>query len=275
MRKGDQLGSFTVLDDLGAGGMNEVYLARDVESGETVALKVLQASHVTDPNVVPRFVREAETYRKLRHPNIVRYVGSGVRDQVYFIAIEHVEGLSLASLLERSGALGVKRAMQIGGDLLRALRHAHEHGIIHRDLKPANVMISRSGEVKLVDFGVARAEDALLETRSGDLLGSYQYSSPEQNEGRSVDVRSDLYAFGLILWETLTGKRCLDAPLLEVRRRQKAEEIRSPSSLTAEVPPALDMICRRLLRYRPDERFPTAREALEELQEFLELVDLE
>jgi len=271
MKKGDQLGRFTVLEDLGAGGMGEVFLARDEKSGRDVALKVLHANYVTDANLVPRFVREAETYRRLRHPNIVGYVASGVHESTYFIAMEHVDGSSLEKLLEKSqGPLGLKRSMLVVLDLLRALRHAHEHGVVHRDLKPQNVMVSREGAVKLLDFGLARAEDALLETRTGDMLGSFRYSAPEQNAGTATDHRSDLYAVGLILYEGITGSPALDGSFLDVRRRQKAEEFRSPSSLVKEVPPALDSICRRFLRHDPGGRFQSAQEALDELKEFQE-----
>lgn len=273
MKRGEQFGSFTVLEDLGAGGMSEVFLARNEDSGEMVALKVLHASYATDVNSVPRFVREAETYRRLKHPNIVGYVGSGVRGSTYFIAMERVEGQSLDTLLGASaGPLSVRHALTIGLDLLRALDHAHGHGVIHRDLKPQNVMISSEGMVKLLDFGVARADDELLQTMGGDLLGSFQYSSPEQNRGEPVDPRSDLYSFGIIFWEMLTGQRVFPSGLLEVKRIQEAEDFRSPSSLAPEVPPMLDSVCRRLLRCRPEDRYQSAHEVLEELEDLQDML---
>jgi serine/threonine-protein kinase len=275
VRQGEQLGSYTVLEDLGAGGMGKVFLARDEVTGKKVALKVLQASYLADTSLVPRFLREAETYKRLQHPNIVRFIDSGMRDSTYFIALEHVPGESLAQVLKKAaGPLGIRQILFLCLDLLRALQHAHKHEVIHRDLKPENIIISPEGSAKLLDFGVAKSQDQLFHSTGGGLLGTFQYSSPEQSMGRQVDARADIFSFGILLWEMLTGQRAFAGGLLEVVRQQKAEALRSPSTLVPQVPPAFDAICRRLLRYAPEDRFQKISEVLEEFEDFREMARL-
>jgi serine/threonine-protein kinase len=275
MKQGDRFGRFEILDDLGAGGMGEVYRARDTDDNEFVALKLLHSQRVTNPAVVARFVREAEIYRRLRHPNIVSYVGSGVQDGVYFLAVELVKGTTLDGLIEKAGGpLDLKNATIVAIDILEALAYTHRHEVVHRDLKPGNVMVSRKGEVKLLDFGVAAADDALVETRCGDLLGSYLWSAPEQNKGLPVDHRADLYSFGLLLYYLVTGKPAFKGTLIEVRKRQDAEEFHSPSSRNKKLPPALDSICRHLMRAALKDRVQSAEEALEELRDFQDMAGL-
>lgn len=265
---GRQLGPYRVLEPLGSGGMGSIWRGENTEDGGPVAVKVLLPHVAKEGRLLPRFIREAEAYRRLEHPNIVAYVGSGCQEGTYFLVLEYVAGRTLEALLKKvGGPLGVRRSALIARDLLEALVHAHERKIIHRDIKPHNVMISRQGEVKLLDFGAAATEDRLVETGVGTVIGSYQYSAPEQNQGQQADERSDLYSLGLILWEMLTGQRALQGDsLMAITSHQVTEGIPPPSSMVPAVPGALDVLCRQLLRGRRSERLESAAEALEMLE---------
>ena len=265
---GRQLGPYRVLEPLGSGGMGSIWRGEQTDDGTPVAVKVLLPHVAKEGRLLPRFIREAEAYRRLEHPNIVAYVGSGCQEGTYFLVLEYVEGRTLEVLLRQvEGALGVRRAALITRDLLEALVHAHERKIIHRDLKPHNVMVSRDGEVKLLDFGAAATEDRLVETGVGTVLGSFQYAAPEQNQGQQADERSDLYSLGLLLWEMLTGKRALQGEsLMAITTNQLTDGIPPPSSLAPEVPGSLDVLCRQLLRGRRSDRLESAAEALEMLE---------
>jgi serine/threonine-protein kinase len=261
---GRQFGPYRVLEPLGSGGMGSIWRGERSEDSSPVAVKVLLPHVAKEGRLLPRFIREAEAYRKLDHPNIVRYIGSGCQEGTYFLVLEFVEGDTLESLQKRmDGPLGVRRAVLVARDLLEALVHAHGQKIIHRDIKPHNIMISRHGEVKLLDFGAAATEDRLVETGAGTVLGSFLYAAPEQNQGQQADERSDLYALGLVLWEMLTGERALKGEsLMAITSNQISEGIPPPSSMVLGVPSVLDVLCRQLLRARRTDRLETAEEAL-------------
>ncbi len=269
MIPGELLGKYRVLGALGAGGMGGVYLGEDAESRERVAIKAMHRDRCT-PDMLNRFVREAETIRRLQHPNIVRYVASGVKGRVYYLVLEKVEGKTLEETLASAGGpLAISHAVQVALTLLSALGYAHRSGVIHRDVKPRNVMVQADGSVKLLDFGIAVADDALVATGVGSVLGSFCYASPEQNQGQEVDERTDLYSTGLLLWEMLTGERALKGEnLLAVTSVQVTMGIPPPSSRNRAVPRALDVICGRLLEKNRTERFTHAEEAIEALQAF-------
>jgi serine/threonine-protein kinase len=275
LRRGDKLGRFIIQEDLGYGGMGGVFIGEDEQTGEAVAVKTLHARFSVDQAMVARFVREAEAYRKMNHPNVVRYLSSGLQDGIYFIVVEYVKGMSLEDIMEKvGGPLGVKRSTLVAADLLSALEHAHARNLIHRDIKPKNIMLSSKGEVKLLDFGVAAADDQLVKTRVGSILGSFRYSSPEQNQGQKVDERSDLYSLGLVYWEMLTGRRALlGESLLKVTTAQLMEGVPPPSSLNPEVPVVLDSLCGALLTKSSLDRCPSASHALDVLRPFLEGLD--
>src|SRR5262245_51657294 len=215
---GSRLGPYEVLAPLGAGGMGEVYRARDPRLGRAVAIKVLPASFSSDSHRLQRFEQEARAASALNHPNIVTVHDIGASDGVSYIAMELVDGVSLRELLT-SGPLPEKKMLEVSVQIADGLGKAHSAGIVHRDLKPENVMVSKDGFVKLLDFGLAKAVaspeangSALptaigQDTEPGTVLGTVGYMSPEQASGRPVDFHSDQFSLGSILYEMATGKR--------------------------------------------------------------------
>jgi serine/threonine protein kinase len=215
---GKQLGSYKIVSLLGAGGMGEVYQAHDTKLGRDVAIKVLPSAFVHDAERLARFQREARMLAALNHPNIATIYGLEQSDDVHYLVMELVAGQTLAERVS-AGSLGVKEALEIGGQIAEALEAAHEKGVIHRDLKPANVKVTLEGRVKVLDFGLAKAfaGDGGLDisnaptltavgTQEGRILGTPAYMSPEQARGKPVDKRTDIWAFGCVLYELLTGK---------------------------------------------------------------------
>lgn len=276
MEPGARLGRFVVDEDLGHGGMGGVYRGRDTQSGAVVAIKTLDANMVPE-KMVPRFVREAESYRKLEHPNIVAYLGSGVEGgRIYYIVLEHLRGQTLEEVIQgAAGPLPLARCLDIAEALLGALQHAHGRGIVHRDVKPQNIMVTDEGVTKLLDFGIAAADDRLVQTAIGSVLGSFCYSSPEQNQGQEIDERTDLYSAGLVFWELLTGRRAFQADnLLAVTACQVTEGVAPPSSVNPQVPAQVDVLAGGLLETNRSERPADAGEALESLRSLREVLDV-
>ena len=222
LEKGEKLGLYEILSPIGAGGMGEVYRARDAKLDRVVAIKVLPDAMTRDPERVARFEREAKLLASLNHPNIATIHGFDDANGKRFLAMEYVEGETLAQRLQ-SGAFAVEDALDIAKQMAEALEAAHEKGVIHRDLKPANVMIRPDGSVKVLDFGLAKAmaegsgttdQDprdsptiTANYTRPGVILGTAAYMSPEQARGRPLDKRTDIWSFGCVLYECLGGSR--------------------------------------------------------------------
>src|SRR5262249_32317155 len=218
---GTRLGAYEILSGLGAGGMGEVYRARDTRLGRDVAIKVMPADVANDPERLGRFRREAHLLASLNHPNVGAIYGFEEVDCRPLLILELVEGRTLAAILEGSvRPIPTEEALRIARQIADALEAAHEKGIIHRDLKPGNIMISPDGTVKVLDFGLAKSVEptsnpeismsptaALGSTQAGVLMGTAPYMSPEQFKGLSADKRSDVWAFGCVLYEMLTGER--------------------------------------------------------------------
>jgi Tol biopolymer transport system component len=258
---GAKLGNFETVELIGRGGMGEVYRARDSRLKRDVAIKVLPAELSRDPDRIARFEREARSAGALNHPNIVAVYDIGRDGDTYWIATELVAGESLAKVVER-GPLAVPKVMEIATQIADGLAAAHAAGIVHRDLKPANIMVTRGGRVKILDFGLALRQRTSQDsttidmTDEGTVLGTAGYMSPEQVRGEPVDHRSDLFSFGVILYEMLGGKRAFaGASSVEVLHAILKEE---PGELPASVPPALDRIVRRCLQKERERRFQTA-----------------
>src|SRR4029077_12897654 len=200
------LGPFKLGPKLGGGGMGVVYRATYTKTGQVVALKLLNAEMSTKPRLVARFERELTILKKLKHPNIVPCYGGGKIGEQQFLAMELVEGGSLAGLLKKRSKLPWEEVISFGLQICSALEHAHEHGIIHRDLKPPNLLLTKEGKIKLADFGIARDNDATALTAAGRTVGTFAYMAPEQIRGEpEVTFKADLYALGCVLYELLTG----------------------------------------------------------------------
>ncbi len=280
---GTRLGPYEILAAVGAGGMGEVYRARDTRLDRTVAIKVLPAHLSQQPEVRERFEREARAISALSHPHICALFDVGQHDGARFLVMEFLEGETLAARLERGG-LPTEQSLRIAIQVAEALEKAHRHGFIHRDLKPGNVMLTKSG-AKLLDFGLAKATGlaphvATLTssptvssplTAEGTIVGTFQYMSPEQLDGREADARSDLFAFGAVLYEMLTGRKAFEgksqASVIAVILEREPTPV---SSLAPMTPPALDRAVKRCLAKDPDERWQTAHDLRVELQWILE-----
>src|SRR5438270_231910 len=215
---GTRLGPYEVVAPLGAGGMGEVYRARDARLGRDVAVKILPPHLSSDPDLKARFEREARSISALSHPHICHLYDIGSQDGTDYLVMELLEGQTLAQRLER-GPLPVKQVLERGIEIAEALEKAHKNGIVHRDLKPGNIMLTKSG-AKLLDFGLAKPTGGMAAmpsasvntmskplTAEGKIVGTYQYMAPEQVEGKDADARTDIFAFGAVLYEMVSGKR--------------------------------------------------------------------
>ncbi|WP_138907379.1 protein kinase domain-containing protein [Streptomyces chryseus] len=260
-------GRYRLTHRLGRGGMAEVFAAEDVRLGRTVAVKLLRSDLAEDPTSKARFTREAQSVAGLNHHAVVAVYDSG-EDQVGgsvvpYIVMELVEGRTIRELLQNAEAPGPEQALIIVSGVLEALAYSHQHGIVHRDIKPANVIITHSGAVKVMDFGIARALHGAQSTmtQTGMVMGTPQYLSPEQALGKAVDHRSDLYATGCLLYELLALRPPFtgETPLSVVY--QHVQDIPVPPSEMSDVaPPELDGLVMRSLAKDPDDRFQSAEE---------------
>jgi serine/threonine protein kinase len=269
---GTQLGPYEIIAPLGAGGMGEVYRARDTRLERTVAIKILPASISADPLAKQRFEREAKIISGLNHPNICVLHDMGSQDGVDYLVMECVEGETLAKRLEK-GPLPLEQVLKYGAQIAEALDKAHRSGIVHRDLKPGNVMLTKSG-VKLLDFGLAKpVSEAIASgltisvsptknrplTEEGAIVGTVQYMSPEQLEGKETDARSDLFSFGAVLYEMVTGNHAFhgrsQASVIAAILEHEPKPI---SAFQPMAPPALEWLIRTCLAKDPEERIQTA-----------------
>src|SRR5713101_6414840 len=276
---GARLGPYEIVSLVGAGGMGEVYKARDTRLDRTVAIKILSSSLATDHRFRDRFDREARTISQLDHPHICALYDVGEQNGTGFLVMQYLEGETLADRLTK-GAVPLDQAFTIAIQIADALDKAHRAGIIHRDLKPGNIFLTKSG-AKLLDFGLAKASgpaiagagSALLPTTppnltaQGTILGTFQYMAPEQIEGQEADARTDIFAFGAVLYEMVTGKTAFTgrthASLISSILKDDPRSIVELQPLT---PPLLDHIVCRCLAKDPDERWQSARDLARELR---------
>jgi len=268
---GRQLGDYRLLRRLGRGAMAEVYLAEQCSLGRQVAVKVLRRELASDQTYIQRFQREARAAAALVHANIVQIHEVGRIDQVHFIVQEYVQGHNLRQWITRNGALDLRMALMVMWQVAAALAKAAEQGIVHRDIKPENIMLTRSGEVKVADFGLARvptSSDAVDLTQAGMTLGTPLYMSPEQVEGKPLDPRSDIYSFGVTCYHMLAGAPPFGgetALAVAVQHLKKSPE--SLENLRPDLPPGLCRIVHRMLAKAPEDRYQTPRELLRELRQ--------
>jgi eukaryotic-like serine/threonine-protein kinase len=260
-------GRYRILRKLGSGGMADVYMAEDQQLGRRVALKVLHRRFAEDEQFVERFRREASSAAGLSHPNVVAIFDRGEWDGTNYIAMELVEGRTLKEIVREKGPAPPEAAVDITLQILRAARYAHKHGVVHRDIKPHNVLIDHDGRVRVTDFGIARAGTSDI-TETGSVMGTAQYLSPEQAQGRPVDARADLYAIGIVLYELLTGQVPFDADSpVTVALKQVSEMPVPPAELVPAIPPAIDAVVMRALEKDPDRRYQSADEFIAALDE--------
>jgi hypothetical protein len=246
---------------LGSGGMATVFAATDRVLGRPVAIKLLAEKYAGDDKFVTRFQREARSAANLNHRNIVSVYDTGDTDGQHYIVMELVKGETLADLLRREGPLSPTRAARIGSAVSRALQAAHDQGLVHRDVKPGNVMITPAGDVKVMDFGIARAATDDTLTQTGIVLGTASYLSPEQSRGDPVDHRSDVYSLGCVLYEMLTGQPPFSATSpISVAYKHVNERPRPPSDINGAVPPGLEAVIMRALEKDPASRFTSAED---------------
>jgi serine/threonine protein kinase/Tol biopolymer transport system component len=277
---GKMLGHYRVGEQLGRGGMGEVHLADDLNLNRKVALKFLPEAFAADPERMARFEREAKLLASLNHPNIAAIYGLEQAEGKRFLVLELVEGETLAQGLSK-GALSVEEALGICRQIAEALEAAHEKGVIHRDLKPANVMITEGDKVKILDFGLAKAlsdetqstdlsqSPTLTEamTRPGVILGTAAYMSPEQAKGKTVDKRADIWAFGCILFECLTGKRAFEGETVTETLASVLKNEPDWQALPAMTPPSIRFVLRRCLEKEKSRRFRDAADVQIEIEE--------
>jgi hypothetical protein len=245
---------------LGEGGMAVVYRAHDETLDREVAVKILRSQFASDEDFVRRFRQEARNAAALSHPSIAPVFDTGVEGELEYIVMQLVDGPDLERVLADSGRLPVSEALRITSDVADALQAAHDNGIVHRDIKPGNILLTSQGDVRVVDFGIARALGDSRTTQPGLLLGSVQYCSPEQVLGAPIGPASDVYSLGVVLYELLTGSRPFDGPepaaVALLRLRQDPPP---PSVLAPDLPKDLDQLVLRAMERRPDDRYPSAR----------------
>jgi eukaryotic-like serine/threonine-protein kinase len=267
-------GRYEIKHVLGTGGMSSVYCAFDTLLERNVALKVLHDQYGGDEEYVERFRREARSVAQLSHPNIVTVIDRGEEDGKQFIVFEIIEGENLKELVERGGPLPVRRTLELGLEVGRALAFAHGQGLVHRDVKPQNVLLNDEGRAKVTDFGIARVLDAVGQTETGTVLGTSHYIAPEQARGEQIDAQTDIYSFGVVLYELLTGE--LPYPgdnFLTVAMKHVNDPSPSVLDRRPDTPLRLASLIERCMAKLPADRPASMDEVVRELEACLAELD--
>ncbi len=259
---------YEILEKIGAGGMSDVYKAKDQVLGRFVAVKVLKQEFAEDVNFVTKFHTEAQSAAGLQHPNIVNIYDVGSEEHVHFIVMEYVEGITLKTYIEKKGQLNYKEAISIAIQVARGIEAAHNNQIIHRDIKPQNIMISHEGKVKVTDFGIARA--ATSNTIHSDVMGSVHYTSPEQARNGFVDGKSDIYSLGIVMYEMVTGRVPYDGDTtVSIAIQHLQEEMVAPSAYAPQLPISLEKIILKCTQKSQDRRYGFMADLLVDLKRAL------
>jgi eukaryotic-like serine/threonine-protein kinase len=263
-------GRYELGGTLGEGGMATVFEGVDTVLDRPVAVKVLASRYATDTTFVQRFRREAQSAAAMNHPNIVNVYDTGSDDSTHYIVMELVEGKTLREVIAEDGPLLPERAAEIAEAVAAALGFAHERGIVHRDVKPGNIMITPSGDAKVMDFGIARATAGESLTQTATVLGTATYLSPEQAQGEQVDARSDIYSLGIVLYEMLTAHVPFEgeSPVAVAYKHVREDPMR-PSALNADVPDPLERVVLKAMAKNPENRYSTANDMRQDLARFL------
>jgi serine/threonine protein kinase/tetratricopeptide (TPR) repeat protein len=259
-------GRYEILKMLGEGGMGTVYKAKDRELDRLVALKVIRPEYANHPETIRRFKQELILARQVTHRNVIRIFDLGIADSFKFITMDYVEGRDLSKILSDKGRFSVSDGCDIVRQICSGLEAAHSEGVVHRDLKPQNIMLDAQGRVFLMDFGLARSMELVGMTRTGALIGTPTYMSPEQARGEKADVRTDVFALGVIFYELLTGKRPYkDEPMMATLVRRTKELATPPSQVDASIPQPISDIVMKCLQIKTDLRYQSAEEILRDL----------
>ncbi len=259
---------YQVEEQIGSGGMADVYKATDLKLGRTVAIKVLKQEFSDDKNFVNKFRAEAQSAANLEHPNIVNVYDVGLQNGFYYIVMEYVSGITLKEYIEKKGRLNYRETLSIAIQVARGIQAAHANNIIHRDIKPQNIIISSEGKVKVTDFGIARA--ASEDTIHSDVMGSVHYSSPEQARNGYVSNRSDIYSLGIVMYEMVTGRVPFDGDsAVEVAIKHLQDEMVSPSTIATDLPISLEKIILKCTQKSADRRYDSIDSLLVDLRKSL------
>ncbi len=262
-------GRYTVQDKIGTGGMAIVYRGLDEVLGRTVAIKIMLPQYANDQSFAARFKQEAQAAAALQSPYIVSVYDWGKDGDTYYIVMEYLRGTDLKSGIRKHGALDCRKVAQIGSQISQALSVAHRHDIIHRDIKPQNIMVQPDGNIKVMDFGIARAKNSHL-TADNSVLGTAHYVSPEQTQGKNLGPTTDIYSLGIVMYEAATGRVPFDGDdAISVALKQVNEPPLPPSQINPLVDPALEGIILKCMQKRPEDRFQSADELYHVLRDYL------
>ena len=259
---------YEILEKIGTGGMAEVFKGKDHKLNRFVAVKVLKDEFVEDKNFVRKFKEEAQAAAGLAHPNIVNVYDVGDEQNINYIVMELVEGITLKTYIEKKGRLTVKEATSIAIQVSAGLEIAHNNQIVHRDIKPQNIIISREGKVKVTDFGIAKSVSS--NTNTADAMGSVHYTSPEQARGGYSDAKSDIYSLGIVMYEMVTGRVPFDGETtVVVAVKHLQEDMVSPRVYVSDIPVSLEHIILKCTEKSPDRRYPNVAELIADLKQSL------
>lgn len=264
-------GRYEITELIGVGGMANVYKATDLLENTVVAVKILRDEFVTNEDFVRRFKNESKAISLLNNPNIVKVFDVSVTDKAQYIVMEFVDGITLKEYIEQRKKLSWKETIKFTTELLDALDHAHRKGIIHRDIKPQNIMLLPNGDIKVMDFGIARFSRSERRTVTDKAIGSVHYVSPEQAQGEQTDARSDIYSTGIMMYEMLTGTLPFDADSpVGVAIKQISATPKPPCEVNPEIPEGLEEIVLKAMEKTPEDRYQTAAEMLQDIEKFKE-----
>lgn len=262
-------GRYEIKEIIGVGGMANVYRAYDSIDDRTVAVKILRDEHMQNDELLRRFRNESKAIAVLSHPNIVKVYDVSFNEDIQYIVMEYIDGITLKEYIEQQKVLRWKEAVHFTVQILRALQHAHDKGIVHRDIKPQNIMLLADGTIKVADFGIARFARASQQTVTDKAIGSVHYISPEQAKGDVTDEKSDIYSVGVMLYEMTTGKLPFDADSpVTVALQQIQSQPKRPRSINPDIPEGLEDIIIRAMQKDPARRYQSAAEMLRDIDEF-------
>ena len=262
-------GRYEILELIGSGGMANVYKANDRLENRTVAVKILRDEFLDNEELVRRFKNESKAIGLLSHPNIVKVYDVNFSDQVQYIAMEYIDGITLKTYIDRTKPLPWKDTLHFTVQILKALQHAHDRGIVHRDIKPQNIMLLEDGSIKVMDFGIARFSRSETRTITDKTIGSVHYISPEQAKGDITDAKADIYSVGIMMYEMLTGKLPFDSDsAVSIAIKQISDNAVRPREIVPDIPEALEEITLKAMAKNPSMRYQSASQMLRDIDDF-------